>query len=647
MSASILCVDDDRHLCQIVANALRGEGYSVRTAGDGDQAIFEIEEEPPDLVLLDVMLPRRDGFDVLSEIRELSGASASLPVVLMTGCTPTPLYAERANTLGAVALLTKPVPLETILQVVVDQVGEGKQQAPTSGAPKRGTATTSKVIEGTLDRTPLPAILHHLHGMRATGVLELECGKKKKGIQLRNGYPIAVRSNLVKETLGHMLVRSGRITKGQLSESRRRMNDDGQRQGEILVAMDVLSEEEVGSALRDQSDAKLFQAFDWEEGKFRFERHARLEKANAIGLGRSPANLILHGVRAAFPLKRIDRYMDLHGTRFVQHGESPFYRFQDLNVDQDEESILRQLDGTQQLASFRGENERVRRTVYGLIACGMLELRGKSSAMRPDMRSAAKAVAERAKSRDTKCEDAKDPALAELQSLATQLRAKSYFEMLEVTTDSNADALRIAYERRLLKTHPDRYSNAGQAVQDLASEVYRLITQAYETLSDPKRRTEYELSLKRESRDEKEREKGERALEAQIAFREGELALKTRDYESALMHFGTALQLYPDEGDHHAHYGWALFQCHPDEPTIVKEAIEHVRRGVKLASHREKPYLFLGRLYKAIGSPDIAEKMFMKAARVQPECVEALRELRLIHMRREKSKGFIGRLLRR
>jgi len=129
--------------------------------------------------------------------------------------------------------------------------------------------------------------------------------------------------------------------------------------------------------------------------------------------------------------------------------------------------------------------------------------------------------------------------------------------------------------------------------------------------------------------------------------RQGEAALKARDYESAMAHFGRALQLYPDDGDHHAHYGWSLYLCHPSDPSMVGEALEHVRRGIKLASNREKPYLFMGRLYKAIGRADVAEKMFTRAVHIAPECLEALRELRLIHMRREKSKGLIGRLLRR
>jgi cytochrome c-type biogenesis protein CcmH/NrfG len=85
----------------------------------------------------------------------------------------------------------------------------------------------------------------------------------------------------------------------------------------------------------------------------------------------------------------------------------------------------------------------------------------------------------------------------------------------------------------------------------------------------------------------------------------------------------------------------------PDDPKVAEQAIAHIKRGVKLASDREKPYLFLGRVCKAMGREEVAVKMFTRATQIQPECVEALRELRLINMRREKEKGLIARLLRR
>jgi CheY-like chemotaxis protein/tetratricopeptide (TPR) repeat protein len=654
MAGKVLYVDDDRNLCQIVAKALRGEGYTVRTAFDGDEAIQQIQEEVPGLLLLDVLLPRRDGFAVLAGIRELGGVAGDLPCVLLSGCTPTPSYTERARKLGALELLAKPVPLDKIFEVVTRHLGEAKGAAPRLTGSRAASARRSSgdrhSIGGTLDRIPFPAILHNLHGLRASGVLQLKHEKKRKWIEFRDGYPVSVHSNLVRETLGHLLVRTGRITRAMLDESRRHMEENDRRQGEILVAMEVLSEEDVGAALRDQADEKLFEIFSWPAGRFKFERGAKLQKGNAVGLGRSPANLILRGVRTHFPIERVDRYIALQGQRSVSRGESPFYRFQEINVGRDEEALLRGLDGSQPLSVFAGEEESLRRTIYGLLACGLLELTDpREGAARRGRRSSAPPERVRGVRADQADEDREreDPRFAELSELAAQLRAGTYFEVLGVETTATDHEVRSAYERLSGRTHPDRFKSSGQAVRDLAAEIFDLLRDAYETLADPRCRQEYVLQQRRAEREADQRGQAELALQAETEFRRGGTALKSRDYEGALAHFGRALELYPDEGDHHAHYGWALYLCHPGDPSIVTEALEHVRRGLKLASHREKPYLFMGRLYKAIGRADVAEKMFTRAVQIQPECVEALRELRLINMRRERSKGIIGRLLRR
>jgi tetratricopeptide (TPR) repeat protein len=93
--------------------------------------------------------------------------------------------------------------------------------------------------------------------------------------------------------------------------------------------------------------------------------------------------------------------------------------------------------------------------------------------------------------------------------------------------------------------------------------------------------------------------------------------------------------------------GWALHVARPNDRKRAEEALVHLKRGIKLARDREKPYLFMGRVCNALGRSDAAVKMFTRAVQIQPECVEALRELRLINMRREKENGLIARLLRR
>jgi two-component system, OmpR family, phosphate regulon response regulator PhoB len=83
MSAYVLVVDDEADVSALVAYHLARESYRVRTVTDGAEALRVIEQEPPDLVVLDVMLPHLSGLDVLREIRGRREL-ASLPVILLT-----------------------------------------------------------------------------------------------------------------------------------------------------------------------------------------------------------------------------------------------------------------------------------------------------------------------------------------------------------------------------------------------------------------------------------------------------------------------------------------------------------------------------------------------------------------------------------
>ena len=76
----ILVVDDDPNISRLEQLYLEKEGYEVKVAADGDEAIESFRKLPPDLVLLDVMLPGTDGYEVLKAIRK----SGSIPVIMVT-----------------------------------------------------------------------------------------------------------------------------------------------------------------------------------------------------------------------------------------------------------------------------------------------------------------------------------------------------------------------------------------------------------------------------------------------------------------------------------------------------------------------------------------------------------------------------------
>ena len=109
----VLIVDDDPLILNIVHTVLDLEDFSVSTAEDGETALAAIEREPPDVMVLDVMMPGMDGFEVCAAIRA-SEAHSTLPIVLLTA-RDTPEDRQAGMDAGADAYLSKPFsPLELI-----------------------------------------------------------------------------------------------------------------------------------------------------------------------------------------------------------------------------------------------------------------------------------------------------------------------------------------------------------------------------------------------------------------------------------------------------------------------------------------------------------------------------------------------------
>ena len=78
--ATVLVVDDDPHIREVVSFALRKEGYTTQEAGDGKQALRVFEAQPPDLIVLDIMMPELDGTELCRQVRKVS----SVPIVFLT-----------------------------------------------------------------------------------------------------------------------------------------------------------------------------------------------------------------------------------------------------------------------------------------------------------------------------------------------------------------------------------------------------------------------------------------------------------------------------------------------------------------------------------------------------------------------------------
>ena len=116
VSASILVVDDEPNIVLSLEFLLKQAGFRVRTVSNGEAALAAIAQEPPDLVLLDVMIPGRDGYAVCQEIRS-NPAWRDMRIIMLTA-KGGDVQREKGLSLGADEYVTKPFSTRELVERV-------------------------------------------------------------------------------------------------------------------------------------------------------------------------------------------------------------------------------------------------------------------------------------------------------------------------------------------------------------------------------------------------------------------------------------------------------------------------------------------------------------------------------------------------
>jgi two-component system OmpR family response regulator len=113
----VLVVDDEEHITELVAMGLRYNGFDVERAGTGREALAAVERGKPDLVVLDVMLPDLDGFEVARRLRSDDGATARVPLIFLTARDTTADKLQGLR-LGGDDYVVKPFSIEELIERV-------------------------------------------------------------------------------------------------------------------------------------------------------------------------------------------------------------------------------------------------------------------------------------------------------------------------------------------------------------------------------------------------------------------------------------------------------------------------------------------------------------------------------------------------
>ena len=121
MPQTVLVVEDEPHIVDSLSFLMKKAGFEVLIARDGDAALRMVESRPPDLMLLDIMLPRRDGFDVLKTVRS-NQAWREMRIILLTA-KGRDVDRLKGMELGADDFVTKPFSTKDVVRLVKQHLG--------------------------------------------------------------------------------------------------------------------------------------------------------------------------------------------------------------------------------------------------------------------------------------------------------------------------------------------------------------------------------------------------------------------------------------------------------------------------------------------------------------------------------------------
>ncbi|MEO8703745.1 MAG: DUF4388 domain-containing protein, partial [Kofleriaceae bacterium] len=527
---------------------------------------------------------------------------------------------------------------------------------------------------GELAMRPLPAVLLDLHEDFATGKLVLKRGRVSKTVDLVNGNPVSTASTPRDETLGHFLVNSGVITEDQHRHSVARASELGGKLGEALVALQVLTIEQLIDQLGKQARHKLVQALRWPQGAWRFDDGPSIE-----GMQLRMIEVVLGGLKET-AVDDLDRLARLDGMAFELTARGAHLRHELKRVF-GERAIAMLAEGATMVELEKSFNDRAqaRIAIDAMMLCDAVtttvEQYGLGVAPPPPVPESARSRAQvafpviaRAPTRPPAPGSALFDILFEDIGYAAEGDGAAPLEMAEIDAEdsgvvSTADiqaasvegdlaaaarqALTAEHQRVLGADHyavlmvPRRAS--AREIEDAAvsrggfveadiellteprdrsrlDDLRRAFTAARTTLIDDRKRAAYDRELAGG-----ELVQVPPAIDTELTFRTAEELIGRKQWTQAIGLIRTVIARSPGEADYHAALGWAEWKAGDESPEAADRARPYLNSALEINPDHAAAHDFKGRIDAALHSDD-AEALFHleKAIDLDPTRIDAV-----------------------
>lgn len=629
LARTVLIVDDDAALGRLYAESLAPEGWRVLVERDVAGAAEAFRAREVDLVVLDAHLAAGTGFELAEQIRR-DPRGAEVPLLFISGVYKAARHrAAVIDQFGAVDFLEKPVApgeLAARIRIALGPEAPGTPVRPYVEAPLVPTPALTSLPplsftmsgplaagaqRGDLSQRPFHEVFADLARSRATGLLAVRREKVKKIVSLRDGRPVGVKSNLLSDCLGRVMVRAGLLTEAQCGESLELLRASGRPQGQVLLELGYIDERTLDEALEQQLEQKLFDVFAWEAGEFQFLPKVADDASQTL-VEMSAARALHEGLVRTSDEARLRRLLGAVDHQAVRVQLLAAEAIASLANADEMRPFAASMDGTRPLSQLLEVKMvplvQALALVVTLRALGLAELAAPRPVKQPQRVT-------RPPRRAFGPVDLNDPdGLGRLEERLDELSRATHYQVLGVVRSATAGEIRKAYVAAAREFHPDKhYAGAPSDIRQLAEKIFDRYTNAQAVLGDLAERARYDGEFPETPYD-----RGERILRSDEAFRAARLLFEKGLYLEASARFKDAVDGYPEEAAFHAWLGLALWQTTPDASAAPK-ALALLDRASQLHPRLSEAPLFASHIWRAMGDEARASEEYSRAeALAQP-----------------------------